>query len=103
MSTAFERRVTRLRAHVLSHEKGSTGQAGNQEPPKEPPMPELPPELEDWKVELQGMTVGELKELAEVLGIEIPSKTVKSEIVGLLVASKLEVDVKDENDINDKE
>lgn len=98
MTTAFNRRVERLRAHVLAHEKGSTGQTGMQDPPKEPLIPELPPELEDWKVELEGMTVDELKELAEVLGVEIPSKTVKADIVKLLVASKV-----DEKDDNNKE
>lgn len=66
MSTAFERRVERLREHVLSHNNGKKESTGDEK------------SLEDLKVE-------ELKELAKEKGIEGYSKLKKEELIVLLV------------------
>lgn len=63
--TAFERRVKRLRKHILGHSKEV----------KEPTDKEK--SLEDLKVE-------ELKELAKEKGIEGYSKLKKEELIDLL-------------------
>ncbi len=93
MSTAFDRRVERLRKHVLSHDEGA-GKTENTTPPEnldeKDLLPELTPELEAWRADLENMTVDELKELAGVLEVEVPSKARKAEILAILVKSKIE-------------